>query len=90
MKYQKPASTRELHNSFHLKCNKAADTLAEEKPHILQLELHEDPDIYIAQIRVFLCTKYGYSANNSAKIMEELLQVSIPQKRGCLSNQNYI
>lgn len=71
-----------------MRCKKAADNLAEEKAHILPVEENEDAEIFMAQIRVFLCTKYGYSANNSAELIEKHLQVSKAYNSSCLSGRS--
>lgn len=80
MHYFAPKSHGKSFLSIHLRCSRAADDLAEEKSHVLQLEEHEDPNIALAQVRVYLCTKYGFSANNAGALVKEYLQVSIPQK----------
>jgi hypothetical protein len=81
MLYPLPRSRGKSFLSIHLRCSRAADDLAEEKPHIIQLEEHESPEIAVAQVKVYLCTKYSFSANNAGALVEQSLQVSIPQKR---------
>ncbi|BBL19287.1 hypothetical protein KIT04_118 [Vibrio phage KIT04] len=87
MKYSKPKSIAERQHSFHQRAKRAADDLAEEKPHILMLEEGENYETMMAQIRVFLCTMYGFSANGSAELIEKHLQVSIPKKWACVSGR---
>lgn len=87
MKYPRQLSNSILQKSFHLRCSNAADVLAEEKPFILQVGEFEDSDMFLAMIRVFLCRKYGYSAINSAKLIEEYLQVSKPYNLNCISGR---
>lgn len=80
MLYPQPKSRGKSFLSIHLRCSRAADDLAEEKNHIIQLEEHESTDIAVAQVKVYLCTKYGFSANNAGALVEQFLQVSNPQK----------
>ncbi len=87
MRYGKPKSIAEKQQSFQLRAKRAADDLAEEKPHILMLEQGENYETMMAQIRVFLCTMYGFSANGSAEMIEKHLQVSIPQISPCVSGR---
>lgn len=60
---------------FHLRCKKAADILAEEKD--VQVLIHplEMEGTMKAQIRVFLCVKYNFSANNSEAIIDKHLKL---------------
>lgn len=87
MRYSKPKSIAERQQSFHQRAKLAADDLAEEKSHTLMLEQGEDSEVMLAQIRVFLCAMYGFSANGSAELIEKHLQVSIPQKLACVSGR---
>lgn len=80
MKYNKPKSIVERQQSFQLRAKRAADDLAEEKSHILILEQGESCETMMAQIRVFLCAMYGFSADGSSKVVEKHLQVLTPQK----------
>lgn len=76
MKYTNPRSKGKALLSSHLRCKRAADSIAEEKNHILMLEEHENGDVFLAQVRLYLCQCYGFSANGSAEAIAEHLSIS--------------
>lgn len=90
MKYGKPISQKDLQQSFHRLAKAAADDLAKGKPHILQLDSQHNYEAMLAQVRVFLCTCYGFSANGSSELIEKYLQVSIPQISTCVSGRIHL
>lgn len=72
LKYARPKSM----SSFHVRCGKAADDLAEEKKHVLNLDSRDNVDAAMAQIRVYLCTRYNFSANSSLNLIDEYLEIA--------------
>lgn len=60
--------------SFHKEAMEAAHSLAEEKEHTISLNWkHFDQDVFKTQVRVFLCQKYNFSANNSEELVNQYL-----------------
>ena len=69
--------------NFHKEAMEAAHNIAEEKQHNVTLNWkHFDKSMFKAQVRVFLCQKYSYSANSSEHLINRYLNCI--QAENCL------